>query len=79
MTSSGHQHRKVIYAFAMPKVVKIVLPGTIFINYFCIPEICQMHRETTINDKNNTKVIAKLRQVHLKDKITKQCENIPFI
>ena len=38
-----------------------------------------MHRETTIIDKNNTKVIAKLHQVHFKVKIAKQCENIPFI
>ena len=40
-----------------------VLPGTIFKNYFCIPEICQKHRETTIID------IA----------IAKEFENIPFI
>ena len=33
----------------MPKGVKIII--TIFINYFCIPEICQMLKETTINDK----------------------------
>ena len=30
-----------------------------------------MHKETTINDKNNTKVIAKLHQVHFKVKIAK--------
>ena len=53
----------------MPKVVKIII--TIFINYFCIPEICQMLKETTLNDKNNTKVIAKLHQVHFKVKIAK--------
>ena len=56
-----------------------VLPGTIFINYFCIPQICQMHRETTIIDKNNSKVKARLHQVHFKVKIAKECENIPFI
>ena len=37
---------------------------TIFINFFCIPEICQMLKETTNNDKNNIKVIAKLHQGH---------------
>ena len=38
-----------------------------------------MHIETTIIDKNNTKVIAKLHQVHFNVKIAKECENIPFI
>ena len=60
----------------MPKVVKIII--TIFINYFCIPEICQTLKETTNNDKNNTKVIAKLHQVHFKVKISKKCEHIHF-
>ena len=63
----------------MPKVVKLCITGYHIYKLFCIPEICQMHRETTIIDKNNTKVIAKLHQVHFKVKIAKQCENIPFI
>ena len=37
-----------------------------------------MPKETTINDKNNTKVIAKLHQVHFKVKIEKKCQNIYF-
>ena len=36
----------------------------LFYKHFCIPEICQMLKETTINDKNNIKVIAKLHQSH---------------
>ena len=38
-----------------------------------------MHIETTIIDKNNTKVIAKLHQGYFNVKIAKECENIPFI
>ena len=45
---------------------------TIFINYFCIPEVCQMLKETTINDKSNIEVIAKLHQGHFKVKIEKK-------
>ena len=37
-----------------------------------------MHKETTINDKNNTKVIAKLHQVHFKVKIEKNVKISPF-
>ena len=38
-----------------------------------------MLKETTINDKNNIKVIAKLHQGHFKVKIEKNCENINFL
>ena len=37
-----------------------------------------MLKETTINDKNNIKVVAKL-QGHFKVKIKKNCENINFL
>ena len=37
-----------------------------------------MLKETTINEKNNTKVIAKLHQVYFKVKVAKKCENIHF-
>ena len=69
MTSRGHRHQK----------VEILVCITIFINYFCIPKICQLLKETTINDNNNTKVIAKLHQGHFKVKTTKKCENIRFL
>ena len=51
---------------------------TIFINYFCIPEVCQMLEDTTINDKNNTKVIAKLHQGYFKVKIAKKLKVSTF-
>ena len=38
-----------------------------------------MLKDTTINDKNNIKVIAKLHQGHFKVKIAKKCENINFL
>ena len=38
-----------------------------------------MLKETTINDKNNIKVLAKLHQGHFKVKIEKICENINFL
>ena len=38
-----------------------------------------MLKETTINDKNNIKVIAKLHQGHFKVKIEKNCKNINFL
>ena len=37
-----------------------------------------MLKETTINDKNNSKAIAKLHQGHFKVKIAKKCENNHF-
>ena len=37
-----------------------------------------MLKETTINDKNNTKVILNLHQGHFKVKIAKKSENIHF-
>ena len=61
----------------MPKVVKIVYNH--IYKLFCSSEICQMHKETTINDKNNTKVIAKLHQVHFKVKIAKKVKISLFI
>ena len=44
-----------------------------------MPEICQKLKETTINDENNIKVIAKLHQDHFKVKIIFFCENINFL
>ena len=38
-----------------------------------------MRKETTIKDKNNIKVIAKLHQGHFQVKIEKNCENINFL
>ena len=38
-----------------------------------------MLQDTTINDKNTTKVIAKLHQVYFKVKIAKKCESIHFL
>ena len=38
-----------------------------------------MLKKTTINDKNNIKVIAKLHQGHFKVKKEKNCENINFL
>ena len=38
-----------------------------------------MLKETTINNKKNIKVIAKLHQGHFKVKIEKNCENINFL
>ena len=61
----------------MPNVVKFVYYH--ILNYFCIPEICQMLKETTNNDKNNNKIISKLHQVHFKVKIAEKCENIHFL
>ena len=37
-----------------------------------------MLKETTINDKNNTKVILNLHQSHFKVKIAKKSESIHF-
>ena len=37
-----------------------------------------MLKETTINDKNNNKIISKLHQVHFKVNIAEKCENIHF-
>ena len=37
-----------------------------------------MLKETTIDNKNNTKAITKLHQGHFKVKMAKKCENIHF-
>ena len=70
-----HRHRKVkILIREDKKWWKLCI--TIFINCVCIPEVCQMLKMTTVNDKKNTKVIGKLHQSHFKVEIAKKGENI---